>query len=256
VRNKYPWIVLSVAVATVAVVVVVFAGDPDNPPGPPESTHSYTLEHIYQRLDTGATGTPITFTEPISGPGTGTMHTLNEIHDLIGERAPVPKTGQTISTTVGDDGDLERGVAWPSPRFITSTTGIVTDTLTGLVWLQKANCGGEQSWADAVTFANSLHDGWTGDGSGGDCELSDGSSAGDWRLPNVRELQSLVDYSQHYPAPPSGHPFTDVQSWYYWSSTTCAGYTDRAWRVGIGDGCVVQITWTDEYFVWPIRGGQ
>jgi hypothetical protein len=81
-RSKYLWIALSVAAAMVAVVVVVFAGDPDGPPGPPESTYSYTLEDIYQRLDTGAAGTPITFTEPISGPGTGTMHTLDEIMDI------------------------------------------------------------------------------------------------------------------------------------------------------------------------------
>ena len=78
-RSKAVWIALGVAVATVAVVVAVFAGNPDSPPGPPESTLSYTLEDIYQRLDTSAAGTPITFTEPISGPGTGTMHTLDDI---------------------------------------------------------------------------------------------------------------------------------------------------------------------------------
>ena len=54
--------------------------------------------------------------------------------------AGVPKTGQTTSFATGDDGDLEKGVAWPNPRFITGTTGVVTDTLTGLIWLKNANC--------------------------------------------------------------------------------------------------------------------
>jgi hypothetical protein len=60
--------------------------------------------------------------------------------------APVPKTGQTgcwdthgtplpNCANSGQDGEYQKGVTWPVPRFVTSTTGIVTDTLTGLVWL-------------------------------------------------------------------------------------------------------------------------
>ena len=100
-RRKYTLIVVSVVSAMAAVVAVVSAGDPASPPGPPETTFSYTLEDIYDRLDTGAAGTPITFTEPSSGPPTGTMHTLDEIYDLIGKRAPVPKTGRpTVTMTM------------------------------------------------------------------------------------------------------------------------------------------------------------
>ena len=33
----------------------------------------------------------------------------------------------------------------------------------------------------------------------------------DWRLPNVKELQSLLDYGHDYPALPPGHPFIKVQ---------------------------------------------
>jgi hypothetical protein len=61
---------------------VVFAalGTTDSP-GPPDdpASASYTLEDLYNRLTTGAAGSQTTFTEPSSGPGTGTMHTLNEI---------------------------------------------------------------------------------------------------------------------------------------------------------------------------------
>ncbi|MCW9078616.1 MAG: hypothetical protein OQK74_05525, partial [Gammaproteobacteria bacterium] len=44
--------------------------------------------------------------------------------------APVAKTGQTSSWAPGDDGDLEKGVAWPSPRFTDNLDGTVTDNLT------------------------------------------------------------------------------------------------------------------------------
>jgi len=232
-----------------AVAVVVSAGDPDNPPGPPETTSSYTLEDIYNRLDTGAAGTPGAFTEPSSGPTMGTMHTLDEIYDLIGERAFVPKTGQVISYTVGDDGDLEMGVDWiTSTRFITGATGVVTDTLTGLVWLENANCFGTRNWAGALSDANGLATGY--------CGLTDGSSAGDWRLPNVRELQSLIDYGEYGPALPDGHPFTGVQSSYYWSSTTFAINTSYAWYVHLNIGNVYGGNGSNGYYVWPVRGGQ
>ncbi len=258
-RNKYILTVLSIVAALAAVALVVSAGNPNTPPGPPETTSSYTLEHIYERLSTGAAGTPITFTEPISGPTVGTMHTLDEIYDLIGKRAWIPKTGQTISYTVGDDGDLETGVDWvASTRFITGTTGVVTDTLTGFVWLENANClaffsgdstgQNDRSWSQALTATNSLASGY--------CGLTDGSSAGDWRLPNVRELQSLVDYGEYDLPLPDGHPFIAVQYPRYWSSTSAAQDDGDAWYLELDNGSVGINDKTGTYYVWSVRGGR
>ena len=64
--------------------------------------------------------------------------------------AGVPKTGQTTSSATGDDGDLEKGVTWPSPRFTNNSNGTVTDNLTGLIWLRNANCFGQKAWATAA----------------------------------------------------------------------------------------------------------
>ena len=51
----------------------------------------------------------------------------------------LPKTGQTTSYATGDDGYIEAGVAWSSPRFTNNGNGAMTDNLTGLVWSQNAN---------------------------------------------------------------------------------------------------------------------
>jgi len=52
----------------------------------------------------------------------------------------LPKTGQTTVYSTGDDGDIQAGVSWPSPRFMDNGDGTITDNLTGLMWLQDANC--------------------------------------------------------------------------------------------------------------------
>ncbi len=168
-------------------------------------------------------------------------------------QAGVPKTGQTTSYNTGDDGDLEKGVAWPTPRFTINLNGsnvpdgTVTDNLTGLIWLKNANAFGARNWATALTDCNGLASGTAG--------LTDSSVAGDWRLPNVKELQSLIDFSNVVSALPSGHPFTGVQSGYYWSGTTYANGTVYAWYVYMLNGYVGSNDKTLFYYVWPVRGG-
>ena len=224
-RSKYLLVGVVVAVLfSVTATAIVLAGNLV-PANPPASTSSYTLEDIYNRLNAGTAGSESTFTEPSSGPETGTMHTLNDLYALVGEPAPVPKTGQTecydpttdVVTScegTGQDGEHRKGVAWPNPRFTDNGNGTVTDNLTGLIWLENANCTATtKNWATALLWANGLYDGCaTCGGTNNDCGLSDGSAEGEWRLSNVRELQSLIDYGKWSPALPSGHPFDYVPS--------------------------------------------
>ena len=146
--------------------------------------------------------------------------------------APVEVAGQTTTYLPGDDGDYQAGVPWPDPRFSDNEDGTVIDHLTGLVWLQDAACITNLNWAAAIDATNSLGD--------GDCSLTDFSEPGDWRLPNVKELLSLVDYGNVAPALPDDHPFLGVLYNRYWSATTFAGHVPRAWSVhlqsGLSDG--------------------
>jgi hypothetical protein len=171
--------------------------------------------------------------------------------------APVEKTWQWISYATGDDGDHEHGAMWPNPRFTDNLDGTITDNLTGLIWLKDANCFGQRIWNDALSDCNGL--------SAGYCDLTDGSSVGDWRPPNLKELQSLIHYGFYDPALPctagpchwtGGDPFINVQSGYYWSSTTSAGNTDYAWDVGMYNGYVSFSSKSNSNYVWPVRGGQ
>jgi hypothetical protein len=148
--------------------------------------------------------------------------------------------------------------AWTGVRFTDNGDGTVTDNVTALIWLKNANCTtffsddstghNYRNWRNALTAANSLEDGY--------CGVTDGSSAGDWRLPNVNELHSLVDLTQSNPPLPSGHHFDGVQSYFYWSSTTYADYTANAWGVFLYGGDVCHGYRTGTFYVWPVRGGQ
>ncbi len=189
--------------------------------------------------------------------------------------APVFQTGQTKSLYPGDDGDLQQGVAWPDPRFTDNGDGSVTDNLTGLVWLKDADCRdtvsdvsrnkGFLTWDEALSWSRNL--------ASGNCGLSDGSVAGDWRMPNREELESLIDFGNFSPALPDtrgtgqwsqGEPFDNVQNAFYWSSSTDykAPYGQNgvahfrgAWVVYMLSASVGSSKKTNVAFVLPVRGG-
>lgn len=123
----------------------------------------------------------------------------------------------------GQDGDVRAGVKWPEPRFVDRQDGTVLDRLTGLVWLRDWECFGTQFWDEALAIANQLAD--------GQCGLSGGYRAGDFVAPNIKELESLIDYGSPTVLP-EGHPFNfhpgDV-----WSSTTYQNKPERAWTFGV-----------------------
>ncbi|NOR68277.1 MAG: DUF1566 domain-containing protein [Methylomarinum sp.] len=180
--------------------------------------------------------------------------------------AVVPKTGVTSCfdaagfpipcAGTGQDGDLQRGVAQASPRF-TSSTGTVTDNSTGLIWLENANCANaSRDWATALTDVASLNS--TGLMNSNNC--GDTSNAGshqtDWRLPNIKELLSLIDYQNDAPALPTGHPFSQVQPTApYWSSTSSSFFTFEAFTVSLNIGQSFTSDKINSTFVWPVRGG-
>jgi hypothetical protein len=178
----------------------------------------------------------------------------------LAQRARVPQTGQTTCwdaagspincAGTGQDGDIQAGVEWPIPRFTDRHDGTVRDNLTGLIWLKNANCFSNLAWSQALIAANTL--------ASPSCGLSDGSQAGDWRLPNIKELLSLIDYGQFEPALPDGHPFSNVQSEYfhaYWSSTSNWANSGAAWIIWMQHGNISYYGKAGPLPVWPVRRG-
>ena len=161
----------------------------------------------------------------------------------------LPRTGQTTMNETGDDGDLKMGVAWPDPRFTDHGNGTITDNLTGLIWLKDGNRFGQRTWSVALSDCNGLADNGT--------NLTDGSSAGDWRLPNVNELKSLINAGAAYPDIwLNSQGFSGVQADNYWSSTTYAIDTPYAWYVYMLMGIVSNAIKTDSHYVLAVRSGQ
>lgn len=141
-----------------------------------------------------------------------------------------------------------------STRFSDNQDGTITDSLTGLVWLKNAGCFGTANWADALAQVNAL--------ASGACGLSDGSAAGQWRLPNINELESLVDVSASNPAVSPGNPFTNVSNKIYWSSTSYFGGqagSANAWAIRFSDGrwmndLVSNVKSKSYNEVWAVKG--
>ncbi len=166
--------------------------------------------------------------EPSAAPGP-TMKTMDEVYST-----------KSWSKKISCDSTTN------CPRFevlADFNNEAVLDKETGLVWEKApANSIMGVEWMTAtVTCPNRA----TGNRKG-------------WRLPTVEELASLVDLSVAYPGPtlPSGHPFTNVGSLFYWSVTTDLSYTTNAWYVDFSEGVVAGCNKASGLYVWCVRGGQ
>jgi hypothetical protein len=155
-------------------------------------------------------------------------------------------------------------------RYADCGNGTVTDTATGLIWLKNANCFLHRSYADANETAAGL--------AAGQCGLTDGSSAGDWRLPTAAEWNATMARAVALGCTVSGSggppsmtndpgtgclsagpsSFTGVQTSLcsYWSSTASEIHANVAWYVHLEDALVFPIGKMSNGCLWPVRGGR
>ena len=161
---------------------------------------------------------------------------------VMAEVIQLPRTGQTkcysgSSETpcegTGQDGEEQRGVAWPEPRSTliycnsegpcpnqdedcdaNSANDVITDHLTGLMWTTCSYYSPKYTWEGAVDRGQSQSV----------CGYAD------WRVPNVVEFLSVSSYSEKA-RPPVGCGDT-------WTSTTYAGDFTKAWYASTSGGAV------------------
>ena len=129
------------------------------------------------------------------------------------------------------------GQARSFDNLVINGDGTVTATSTGLMWQQATSS--VKNWKSALSY----------------CEDLDLAGYSDWRLPIIKALQSIVDYSRSDPAIGTAY-FPDTLSSGYWSSTTTANNTSCAWRIHFYYGADYYNYKSDGRYVRAVRGGQ
>lgn len=172
----------------------------------------------------------------------------------IGTTAPAEalSVNGTIETTSGGikfpDGTIQSAASGPtwhqilpaSERFVqVMNNEAVLDRETGLVWEQSPSTA-TYTWTSAQSNCYNL---------------VKGGRKG-WHLPTAEQLTSLVDPANTNPALPTGHPFTNVQSVFYWSATTDSFDTTDGRGVLFTDGISTIAPKLSNYYKWCVRGGQ
>ena len=154
-------------------------------------------------------------------------------HDVSGNEIPCQGSGQ--------DAEFKKGIPWPSPRFEPKGETVL-DNLTGLTWTQDANLAEfPLTWQEALDYVSIMNR-----------EKAFGYF--DWRLPNRRELLSLISYQTRKPALPESHPFSNVFLGWYWTSTTPSINTAYAWYIHM-EGARTFYGGKEQFFLlWPCRG--
>lgn len=118
----------------------------------------------------------------------------------------------------------------PASRFTDNGDGTVTDQATGLQWKR---CAEGQSWSGGTCTGTASTPTWQQA-----LQLADTASFaghGDWRLPNIKELSSIVERACYAPAIDLAvFPATPL-SW-YWSASPYVRNSDGAWFVDFTNG--------------------
>ncbi len=154
-------------------------------------------------------------------------------HDVTGHRVDCFGSGQ--------DGAFQYGAPWPEPRFDIKGE-CVTDRLTGLVWHRNANLAEfPLMWQEGLNFVTQMN-------------RNQALGYSDWRLPDRRELRSLISHQTRRPALPQDYPFINVFNGWYWSSTTAAINPAYAWYVSMDGGRMFYGGKDQSFMVWPVRG--
>jgi hypothetical protein len=212
-------------------------------------------------LGLGATAVEAQASMPASSCGSSTF-------PATGQKTSFPPTLKLTDAPVRDDGLVRAGGAL---SYQNNGDGTITDLNTGLMWEQKIRdiVGGEGLHHVGRVFpwdsaAPTIWDWLEGVNTEGGTGLG---GHNDWRIPNVKELQSIVDYGTFNPAvgpafnngpgidPCSVAECSLTASGDYWSATTFASNLAVAWIVNFDGGNVDVDNKSGTNFVRAVRGG-
>lgn len=230
----------------------------------------------------GIDGTSVTFVDYFSGTtyaGAATGCPNGGAVYAAGNPAVNAYVCNGTNGTNGTNGIDGTGATNPDPpcfdntnRYVNCGNGTVTDTVTGLIWLQTADCFLTMTYSAANQAAAGL--------AAGQCGLTDGSSAGDWRLPTKAEWEATVargvalgctSPADQNPPPLTNNAGTNCinrgtsGTWFtgwgttqsFWSSTAVEVFPHQGWSVSFDNGAVGGADKANSFLrVWAVRGGR
>lgn len=127
--------------------------------------------------------------------------------------------------------------AMSSPFLIDNGDGTVTDLPAGLMWQKQAD-NTARTWVDSINY----------------CEGLSLGGHDDWRMPNAKELSSIVDTTKQSPAVDTTY-FAGISSDVYWSSTTYVANPWQALTINFNYGATdVRAKESGVTYVWCVRG--
>ncbi|MGW8193315.1 MAG: Lcl C-terminal domain-containing protein [Desulforhopalus sp.] len=160
-----------------------------------------------------------------------------------GIRRCYDEKGQKVDCRgTGQDAEMLPGNHWPEERFKRLDAQLVQDRATDLIWT-KNSCPSDfpLTWQEGLQFVDEMNK-----------QARYGRS--DWRMPNRRELRSLIDHGEKKPALTGNHPFENIFLGWFWTSTTAAIATGYAWYVHLEGGRMFYGGKDSSYWVWPVCG--
>lgn len=211
----------------------------------PSGDETSGVDYDTYTYDNGESAEVIEFSPPSSDTTTDTTTTADADAETVTVEGPVSQ-GKRVRVVRGGTND-EDEVTYGINDFVANDDGTVSDNATGLMWQSSDNDGETMNWTEALAFAE---DATTG-------------NYDDWRLPSVKELQSIVDYSKSptalleenvgpaidsdfFTLTPVAHDLTSTYArfttddyGYYWTSTSAYFGSDNpeyyfAWYVAFG----------------------
>ena len=182
--------------------------------------------------------------------------------------------GRDADSATNDDSDGHAGFSFTkldsngNPLAASATEWYcVQDNVTGLIWEVKTDDNSERDkdntyrWGgltaigrDSSNREGDYYDDWnnlvnTANSGNGLCGFTD------WRVPDIEELRSIVDYSRTNPSIDINY-FPNTRSDWYWSASPDAGSSYNAWRLYFDVGRDYDNDRNDNYLVRLVRSGQ
>ena len=130
--------------------------------------------------------------------------------------------------------------------FSRNGVGIVTDNITKLQWQDDYRDNNrvikQDNWNNAIDY----------------CEALTLGGFNDWRLPNINELTSIIDFDifNTIISAKIFNTFVNTRNGNYWSSTNNTGYSSNTWNVDFDNGTTSGDRNINKSFVRCVRAGK